>query len=129
MASSIVIEELAPSASSNVITTQTTDATQTTIGSISVTEDTSTSFKIRGHGRENATGDTLSTVIQGCIRNEGGTTALVGALDAVVFEDAGATAWDITAEANDGTDALDIKVTGEAAHTIDWKLTTTTIEE
>ena len=126
MNSYIMITEIDPG---NVLTTQTTDATQTTIGSLSVASGTSLSFTIRGHGREDATGDTFGSKILGVIRNQGGVTALVGALDIVEFNDAGAATWDITAEANDGTDALDIKVTGEAAHTIDWKLTTETIEE
>ncbi|KKN24764.1 hypothetical protein LCGC14_0891490, partial [marine sediment metagenome] len=110
-------------------TTQTTDATQTTIVSISVTSGTSLYFTIKGHGRENATGDTKGSKIEGIIENTGGTTVLVGSLHIIDIDTAGAATWDITAEANDGTDALDIKVTGEAAHTIDWKLRVETIEE
>lgn len=110
-------------------TTQTTDATQTTIGSISVTNGTSLYFTVKGHGRENVTGDTKGSKIEGIISNTSGTTVLVGSLHIIDIDTAGATTWDITAEANDGTDALDIKVTGEAAHTIDWKLRVETIEE
>jgi len=126
LATYIMVTEIDPG---SVLTTQTTDATQTTIGSLSVALGTSLSFTIRGHGREDATGDTFGSKILGVIRNQGGTTQLVGALDIVEFNDAGAATWDITAVANTGTDALDIKVTGEALHTIDWKLTTETIEE
>jgi hypothetical protein len=103
-------------------TVTTTDATQTVIGSIAVASGTSKTFTIRGHGREDATGDTHSIVIDGCIRNQGGTTALVGELWRRKSYDSGGSGWDIDAVANDTSDELDIRVTGEASHTIDWRL-------
>lgn len=112
-----------------VLTTQTTTAVQTTIGSVAVTNDTSLTFIIRGHGRENDTGDTFSSEVKGCIRNESTVTSLVGEVLRTTFNNVSAAAWDVTAVANDGTDTLDIKVTGEAGKTIDWKLLIETIEE
>ena len=125
LASYIMITEIDPG---NVLTVTTTDSTQTTIGSISVASGVSTSFELVGIGREDATGDTLRARIEGAIERTGATTALVGANATVETDTAGATLWSIVAEANDGTDALDIKVTGEAAHTIDWKVITKTVE-
>ena len=37
-------------------------------------------------------------------------------------ESAGATAWVVTVAADDTSDELTFDVTGEASHTIDWKI-------
>jgi hypothetical protein len=68
------------------------------------------------------TGGTVQSAayqITGVIRNDGGSTALLGAITkTVIYEDAAA--WDVTAVADNTNDALAIKVTGEASKTINW---------
>jgi len=101
-------------------TIQTTTASVTTALQRVIASDTVSTFTMRGHGFEPATGDTYSAVIHGCIKNAGGTTSLLGALQKTEFDEAGSTAWDITVVASDTADAIRVNVTGEAAHTIDW---------
>jgi hypothetical protein len=106
----------------NTATVQTTDATQTEIISIAVASGTTFGYRINIVGNEAATGDTVFESIFGAIHNQGGTTAIVGSDIVDRTEDAGATAWVVTVAADDTTDALTVDVTGEAAHTIDWKV-------
>ena len=80
-----------------------------------------------GVGRQDTTGDTLVEKIIGAIKNQAGTTTLIST-DTVRIDDAGAAAWDISVAADDADDELAISVTGEAAHTIDWKVSVTIIE-
>jgi len=101
---------------------QTTNATKTNILQVDIVASESMSFRIMGHGRENATGDTYSAEVKGCIRNQGGTTALIGETFVMAWNDASASTWVIDAEADNTGNQLDIFVTGEAAKTIDWKI-------
>ena len=103
-------------------TLQTTDATQTEIISISVASGTTFGYRINIVGNESATGDTVFESIFGAIHNQAGTTAIVGSDIVDRTEDAGAAAWVVTVAADDTTDALTVDVTGEASHTIDWKV-------
>lgn len=103
-------------------TVQTTDATQTEIISVAVASGTTFGYRINIVGNESATGDTVFESIFGAIHNQGGTTAIVGSDIVDRTEDAGAAAWVVTVAADDTTDALTVDVTGEAAHTIDWKV-------
>jgi hypothetical protein len=72
--------------------------------------------------KESATGDTKAWTFQGCIkRDAANNTVLVGAVTStVIAEDAGASAWVLTIEADDTNESLKVTVTGEASHTIDW---------
>lgn len=108
--------------SPNRATVQTTDATQTEIISIPIASGTMSGFEIHLSGHESATGDSVFERVFGAIRNQGGTTALVGSTVVDRTADTGAAAWTITVAADDGTDALTVDVTGEASHTIDWKV-------
>ena len=57
----------------------------------------------------------------GLKRDEAGNTAIVGSVTVtVIAADTDAIPWSVTAEANDTTEALAIKVTGEAATNIRW---------
>ena len=103
-------------------TVQTTNATQTEIISIAVASGTTFGYRINIVGNEAATGDTVFESIFGAIHNQGGTTAIVGSDIVDRTEDAGAAAWVVTVAADDTTDALTVDVTGEASHTIDWKV-------
>lgn len=101
---------------------QTTDATQTVIAFAAMTADSAHTVKAWVQGREDATGDTYHAEIFAGARNEGGTST-APTPNVVEVADAGAAGWDATLEANDTSDEWEIKVTGEAAHTIDWTVT------
>ena len=101
---------------------QTTNATVTEIISVAVPSGEGFGFEIHIIGTENGTGDTVFERVFGAIRNQGGTTALVGSTITDRTDDAGATTWVVSVEADDAGDALTVDVTGEAAHTIDWKV-------
>ncbi len=103
-------------------TVQTTDGTQTVIGSLNLVDDQSIFATILAIGRENATGDTIAVEIKIALNMEGTTVALVGEPIRTIINQAGSTSWDVDAVADDTGDQLDIRVTGEAAHTIDWKV-------
>jgi len=72
--------------------------------------------------REPATGDCGIYEIAGAIKRDGSNnTSLVGSVTVrTIAEDAGASAWAATAVADDTNEALQIQVTGEASHTINW---------
>jgi hypothetical protein len=103
-------------------TVQTSDATQTVIASGAMAADSAHTIRATGHGREDATGDTYHFEIFGGARNEGGTSS-APTPNVTEVADAGASTWDATMVANDTSDEWEIKVTGEAGHTIDWTVT------
>ena len=103
-------------------TVQTSDATQTVLASGAMAADSAHTIRAYGHGYQDATGDTYHFEILAGARNEGGTSS-APTPSVTEVADAGAATWDATLEANDGTDEWEIKVTGEAAHTIDWTVT------
>lgn len=70
------------------------------------------------HGGGNAAGYT----VHGTIKNNGGTTALVGTVTVAHTAEDDA-AWDATVTADDANDALLITVTGAAATTVHWHAT------
>jgi hypothetical protein len=101
---------------------QTTAVTTTEIIAIPVASGEGFGFEIHLMGTEDATGDTVFERVFGAIRNQGGTTALVGTNIISRTDDAGASTWVVTVAADDGADELTVDVAGEAAHTIDWKV-------
>jgi hypothetical protein len=102
-------------------TVQTTTATQTDIGTLAVASNSLVHFTAMVSGVESATGDALVMKVEGAIKNVAGTTSVIDSVTATrVAEDAGAATWDVTVEADDAADQLEIKVTGEASHTIEW---------
>jgi hypothetical protein len=105
-------------------TVATTNATITTLATVSVPVDTVVTATIRAHGFEPATGDTRSEVIHATVKNDSGTSSLVGTPTvAHTAADAGATTWLFTVTADNGADTLHLQVTGEAAHSITWTAT------
>jgi len=60
--------------------------------------------------------------IEGVIKNDNGTTSLVGTAVKTVFAEEDAT-WDVTVEADDTNDALVFKVTGDSADSVVWEVT------
>jgi hypothetical protein len=103
-------------------TVQTTDATQTEVlATDAIGTDQFMGFEVYVIGTETATGDSVYERVFGAIINDGGTTSLVGSNITERTDDAGASGWVITVAADDTADTLTVDVTGEAAHTIDWK--------
>jgi len=106
----------------------TTDATQTTMkaldSNVSIPADKSWAFSalIIGRSDESDGNDSAAYRIEGLLaRDESNNTALVGSITkTVIAESAGATAWDVTATADDTNEALAVQVTGEAATNIKW---------
>ena len=73
-------------------------------------------------GRRKNSTETCAYLITGAIKNDAGTTALVGTPTInVVGEDAAA--WDVSVQANNTNDTLEIMVTGAAGSTVYWVAT------
>jgi len=108
---------------------QTTTATATEIflhgvsaNRCTILASSATVFNGSAVAKQAATGNTKAWTFQGCIkRDASNNTVLVGAVTStVIAEDAGASAWVLTIEADDTNEAIKVTVTGEAAKTIDW---------
>jgi len=100
-------------------TVQTTDATSTTLIDIAIPTGEEKIVSVKVHGHEDATNDHVWKKMEIGAKNVAGTVSIVGGVDSAVGYDAGASAWTITASAS--TSNIRITVTGEAAHTIDWR--------
>lgn len=113
---------------------QTTDATQATFpNSPDIAINSVQSFvtritAIQSAGTAGTVGDVFVKEYKGAIKNIAGTTTIVGGVGAFSAEDiaidAGAVLWSIDFVANDTTDKLDIKFTGELDKTIEVKAET-----
>lgn len=111
-----------------VVRNQTTNATQTELfldgatasRRATIASDTTWLFEIFVVARRtDADNESAGYKFQGVLDNNAGTTALVGlVVKTIVAEDT--SAWDATVEADNTNDALVVKVTGEAAKTINW---------
>ena len=119
-----------------VLRNQTTDATQTELfadgstADISVASDSTVFFRASIVARRtDADNESAAYIIEGCIDNNAGTTALVGGLGTktIIAEDT--SAWDVTITADNTNDGINILVTGEASKTIRWvaRVETTTV--
>ena len=106
---------------------QTTDATLTTLTAMNDFDETkplvalnqTIYFKVDIVARRTSVQtESAAYEILGCIRNDAGSTSLVGSV--TVLEIAESADWTVTAVANDTDDTLDIKVTGQAAKNINW---------
>lgn len=107
---------------------QTTNATQTELfldgasasKRVTIASDTTWLFEVFIVARRtDADDESAGYKFQGVLDNNAGTTALVGmVIKTVIAEDT--SAWDVTVEADNTNDALVVKVTGEAAKTINW---------
>lgn len=102
-------------------TVQTTDATATVLMTVAVPTDEEKMYDIKVHGHEDATDDHLWKRVTCTVKNISGTASLVGGVDAATGYDAGASAWTIVTSVSSGN--VIVTVTGEAAHTIDWRFT------
>jgi len=111
-----------------VMRNATTDATPTEVYldgaslQLTIAADTCYMFTIRVSAIEDSSGtDAAGYHIQGCLVNNGGTTALVGTPTVTSHESDAA--WDCAASADDTNDALAITVTGAAATNVRWVAT------
>ena len=118
-----------PTCETFCVTVTTTDATPIEVLAFPIASGETLAYEIWVTAREDATGDSFSEKVLGAGQNTGGTTADVGAPDPISrVEDAGATLWSIAAVADDTADAVLVDITGEAAHTIDWKVKVTVMK-
>ena len=118
-----------PTCETFCVTVTTTDATPIEVLAFPIASGETLAYEIWVTAREDATGDSFSEKVFGAGQNTGGTTADVGVPGPIVrVEDAGATAWTIAATADDTADAVLVDITGEAAHTIDWKVKVTVMK-
>lgn len=121
-------------ASDFVVRRQTTNATPAEMfldGSslrLTIAPDTTWAFEIMLVARRtDADNESAAYQFFGCIDNNGGTTALVGAVQTFTpIEDT--VAWAAAVTADNTNDALVITVTGEAAKTINWVARVKTVE-
>jgi len=100
---------------------QTTDETTTTITTVNMVDNSVSTFVAYVQGYEITTGNMKSEVIRGAIKNHGGTTIIVGSNDEFGYEDVGSSSWSVAAIANNGTNSLEVTVTGQAGKTIAWR--------
>ena len=79
-------------------------------------------FKMQVVAREDATNDCKYWELSGAVkRDAANNTSLVGSVTkTVIGADAGASAWDVTVDADDTNESLRVQATGEASHTISW---------
>ena len=111
-----------------VLRNQTTDATQTELfsdasaGDISVPSDCTTLARISIVARQaNEDGTSAAYLIVVALDNNAGTTAVVTAATVTtIIEDTNASAWDVTATADDTNDGINVLVTGAASDNINW---------
>ena len=110
-----------------VLRNTTTTGTQTELfanGSstdISIASDSTVFFRVSVSARRaDADNESAAYIIEGCIDNNGGTTALVGGLGSktIIAEDS--SVWDAIVTADDANDGINVLVTGEASKTIKW---------
>ena len=105
-----------------VATVQTTDATETSLQVITIPADTERVIVSRAHCNEPATDDSAWFFSRFGVKNVGGTVSLLGGVSQDTGADAGASTWTVTVDVTGAT--VRIRVTGEAAHTINWETTT-----
>lgn len=107
---------------------QTTDGTSTiinpdggTTNRMIIPASTTWRFRVEVAAEATAQSDFLGLTQVGTIRRDGaGNTLLVGTVDELNRDDEGSGTWTVVVTADDTTEALQIEVTGEGAHTINW---------
>ena len=100
-------------------TVATSSATTTTISSVTIPTGEQRVITAKAYGFESATNDMRWVVAHAGFKNVGGTVTQVGGVSSQSGTDTGATAWVIDFVPSSNT--VNISVTGEAAHNIDWK--------
>lgn len=104
---------------------QTTNATTTTMlaqsGALTISSNTTWAFRalISCRRIDGGSQESGAYEIVGAIKNDAGTTALLGTPTVTTLGEDDAV-WNVTATANNTTDTLQIQVTGAASKTINW---------
>ena len=118
-----------PTCETFCITATTTDATPIEVLAFPIASGETLAYEIWVTAREDATGDSFTEKVLGAGENTAGTTADVAAAAVLArVAAAGAGTWTIAAIADDTADAVLVDITGEAAHTIDWKVKVTVMK-
>jgi hypothetical protein len=106
---------------------QTTNATATELrlgaatARISITTATTWAFSALISARQTSSTTSAGWKIEGVLKQDGTTVSIVGTpTKTVLGKDAGATAWDVAAAADNTNKAFSLTVTGAAATTINW---------
>lgn len=106
---------------------QTTDASvtelliDTTPTRITLQTNSTYAFSMTIVGRRiDATLESAAWKVEGLIHRNAATTAFVGTPTTVILGDTSAGAWTIAVTANDTTDSLEVRVTGQVGKTIRW---------
>lgn len=99
------------------------DSTQyTLLDSLTIDSNTRISFDINIIAYNVANQDSWNRKYTGFIKNNGGVTSIVGSVtEEYIGEDINTSSWSVIIEANNTSDAIDIKVTGQTSTTIVWK--------
>lgn len=99
---------------------QTTDATATTLWSVSVSEQTAITILALVTGLLSTHGETIGGYVHCTLRRDGGgNVTVVGSADVTSDEDSSGTP-SFTVDADTTNQLARLRVTGEAAKTIDW---------
>ena len=110
-----------------VLRNTTTSATQTELfadgssADISVPNDSTIMFKASVVARRtDADNESAAYILEGCVDNNNGTTALVGSLGTKTILSEDRTNWDVTITADNTNNGINVLVTGEASKNIRW---------
>lgn len=109
---------------------QTTDATVTTLLEVDVGSGEAVAIEVFGTAIEPGNENSLAFKVLGSASNTGGTTRLNGFIVNIARDETdspGVADWDIDVDIDDTTDVIRVRVTGEAATTIDWQGNLTSI--
>lgn len=104
-----------------VVTQSTTDATVTTVWTKAIPSDSAMMVHVEGIAvNTDDYSECMGFELHNAVLNDGGTssngTAVKDLIDIITLP------WDVTITANDTTDEVEVKVTGQAAKNINWKL-------
>ena len=97
---------------------QTTDDTTTTIQAVAVATDTVASVKVWVTACLNDASDGMTFCLVGVFKNDSGTTSQIGATTSMAT--IGTAGWTVALAADDGTDSVDVNVTGAVATDVNW---------
>jgi hypothetical protein len=103
---------------------QTTDATVTDLLTVDVGSGEAVAIEVFGMAIEPGNEKSLAFKVLGSASNTGGTTRLNGFIVDIARDEAdspGVADWDIDVDIDDTADTIRVRVTGEAATTIDWQ--------
>jgi hypothetical protein len=110
-------------------TVQTTDATVTNIATIALASGEATVVHGFIIGTQGSSANSLAASFTAAGKNNGGTSAQLAAASITTIDGDGGNAWAVTIDVDDTTDAIRIRVTGQAATTINWTVKYETITE